>query len=153
MPPAWCPRSPPPQCQLWKEAAASTIWGPITITPVIINTMAQADRTSLTLAGGEAAACYCAGQIRRNKSPVLSSPKAPRRMEQSCSSMTCHKHEGKHAGITHSREAAVAYVASGNLPNNNWWHFTSGFFYCSIKWHVSCLPAYFLTLQGLVVEF
>lgn len=60
------------------------------------NMITRADSTSLKLGGGKAAACYCAGQIRRNKSPVPSPPVAPRRMQQSCSSMTCHKHEGKH---------------------------------------------------------
>lgn len=55
-----------------------------------------------------------------------------------------------HAGITHSREAGVAvffffFTASGNLLNSYWWNFTL-VFYRAIKWHVSSLPSYFLTL-------
>lgn len=60
------------------------------------NFIILADSTSFIVGGGKMGVCYCAGQIRKNKSPAPSPPVAPRRMQQSCSSMTCHKHEGKH---------------------------------------------------------
>lgn len=107
--------TPGPAAAEQEAATSKDVW--------VDNMIMLADRTTLMLGGGKASACYCAGQIRWNKSPVPSPPVAPRRMQQSCSSMTCHKHEGKHTRTytyTHySREAGVAFTASGNLLNNN----------------------------------
>lgn len=111
------------------------------------NMITQADSTSLKLGVGKAAACYCAVQIRRNKSPVPSPPVAPRRMRQSCSSMTCHKHEGKH---THTQQHTPERQESLLLPLGIYSTTTDGIsrsFYRAIKWHVSSLPSYFLTFR------
>lgn len=98
------------------------------------------------LGGGKADACYCAAQIRKNESPAPSPPVAPRRMQQSCSSMTCHKHEGKHTwSNTLQRGRRYLYCL---------WEFTQQRlmefhfrFYRAIKWSISSPPSYFLAFQ------
>lgn len=97
--------------------------------------------------GRKAAACYCAGQIRRNKSPVLSRPGAPRRMQQSCSSMTCHKHEGKHTLSNTLRFYCLWEFTQQQLMA---FHFP---LYRAIKWRVSSLPGYFSYIWGSFCSF
>lgn len=89
------------------------------------------------------AACYCAGQIRRNKSPVPSPPVAPGGMQQSCSSMTCHKHEGKHTLSNTLQRGKSRFYCLWEFTQQQLMAFHLRF-YWAIKWHVSSLPSYFL---------
>lgn len=72
-------------------------------------------------------ACDSAGEIRGNKSPVPSPPKAPRRMQRSRSSMTHDKHRGKHTQEQHTPEAAVAFYCLWEFTRQQLMGFQSAF--------------------------
>lgn len=101
------------------------------------------DRTSFIVGGGKVGVCYCAGQIKKNKSPAPSPPVAPRRMQQSRSSMTCHKHEGKHTWSNTFRGGSRHFYCLWEFTQQGLtaFHFR---FYRVIKWSISSLPGDFL---------
>lgn len=122
-----------------QEAATSKICGLIILSFQLIG-------PALMLGGGKADACYCATQIRKNESPAPSPPVAPRRMQQSCSSMTCHKHEGKHTWsntLQRGRRCLYCLREFTQQPLTEF-HFR---FYRAIKWSISSLPSYFVAFR------